>query len=120
VAAFSPELDIAQVLEVEPGRHLTFEYIGPTDYFGEVPRGIRVRGSLCTSVDAAFLYQTSAGVTELALVEWKYTEAYEPRRPDPKDATRIARYRAAYANPRGHSIVACCPSSRCSTSRSIN
>lgn len=31
VAAFSPELDIAEVLEVEPGRYLTFEYIGPTD-----------------------------------------------------------------------------------------
>jgi hypothetical protein len=101
VAAFSPELDIAEVLEVEPGRYLTFEYIGPTDYFGEVPRGVRVRGSLCTSVDAAFLYRTSAGVTELALVEWKYTEAYEPRKPDPKDSTRIGRYGAAHADPGG-------------------
>jgi hypothetical protein len=100
-AAFSPELDITEVLEVEPGRYLTFEYIGPTDYFGEVPRGGRVRGSLCTSVDAAFRYRTSAGVTELALVEWKYTEAYELRNPDPKDATRIGRYGAAYADPEG-------------------
>ena len=36
----------------------------------------RRRGTNCTSVDAAFLYKTSAGTTELALIEWKFTESY--------------------------------------------
>ncbi len=92
--AFGARLDIADVLEVEPGRHLTFEYIGPEDWFGECPSGVRVRGARCTSVDAAFLYRTSVGRTELALVEWKYTEDYRRRRsPDSeKDAVRHARY----------------------------
>ncbi len=35
--AFGQLLEIDQVLEIEPGRNLTFEYIGPTDYFKEVP-----------------------------------------------------------------------------------
>ena len=29
---------IEEVLEIEPGRYLTFEYIGPTDFFDEAPR----------------------------------------------------------------------------------
>ena len=94
--AFGSVLDIGEMLEIEPGRFLTFEYIGPADYFGEVPGGERTRGAQCTSVDAAFLYRTPSGVTEMALVEWKYTEQYLRRRKaDPaKDGTRIRRYEA--------------------------
>ncbi len=33
VRAFGHLVDIAEVPEIEPGRHITFEYIGPTDYF---------------------------------------------------------------------------------------
>ena len=33
--AFGGAVDIAEVLPIEEGRFLTFEYIGPTDYFGE-------------------------------------------------------------------------------------
>jgi len=33
------------VLEIEPGRYLTFEYIGPEDFFGEATNGVRVRGA---------------------------------------------------------------------------
>lgn len=93
-AAFGGVLDIAEVGEVEPGRFLTFEFIGPTDYFGEGRGGPRVRGAHCTSVDAAFCYRTAHGVEELALVEWKYTEEYDRgRRVEPgKDAVRLARY----------------------------
>ena len=95
VAAFGPVLDIAEVLQIEDGRWLTFEYIGPTDYFGEAPNGVRTRGSQCTSVDAAFTYRTSTGVEELALVEWKYTESYRERTPTPtKDEVRRQRYEA--------------------------
>ena len=96
--AFGAPLGIAEVLEIEPGRALTFEYIGPTDVFGESPTGARVRGTHCTSVDAAFLHHRHDGLCELVLVEWKYTEHYELRRPDPrKDEVRWRRYGAAWS-----------------------
>jgi hypothetical protein len=101
--AFDGVLDIAELLEIEPGRFLTFEYIGPTDYFGESPTGKRIRGAHCTSVDAAILYRTSAGEVELALIEWKYAEEYRRlRTPDPvKDAVRWDRYGAAWLSVEG-------------------
>lgn len=100
VCAFGNLLDIDEVLQVEPGRFLTFEYIGPTDFFGEAPDGARRRGTHCTSVDAAFLHRTRTGLRELVLVEWKYTESYGLRRPDPaKDRVRWRRYGTAWAAP---------------------
>jgi len=76
VAAFSQLPGIGEMMQIEPGRFLTFEYIGPTDFFGEAPNGMRTRGARCTSVDDAFLHRGVDGVTELVLVEWKYTESY--------------------------------------------
>ena len=100
--AFGGVVDVAEVLEVEPGRFLTFEYIGPTDFFGEAPHGERVRGAHCTSVDAAFLVRCTDGSTELVLVEWKHTESYSLRRPDPaRDETRWKRYGEALTDPHG-------------------
>jgi hypothetical protein len=100
VRAFGDLLDIDEVLEIEPGRFLTFEYIGPTDFFGEAPDGRRRRGTHCTSVDAAFLHRAGDGLRELVLVEWKYTESYGLRRPDPaKDEVRWQRYGRAWAAP---------------------
>lgn len=99
VMAFGDLLGIGEVLQIEPGRYLTFEYIGPTDFFGEAPTGSRIRGAHCTSVDAAFLHRTLDGLVELVLVEWKYTESYPTRRPDPKkDAVRFKRYGEAFAD----------------------
>lgn len=101
--AFGAVVDIAEVLPIEDGRFLTFEYIGPTDYFSEgIRHGKDVgrrRGTHCTSADAAFLYKTSTDTTELALVEWKFTESYLTavnRNPD-SDAVRIGRYAADLA-----------------------
>lgn len=100
--AFGELLGIDEVLEVEPGRFLTFEYIGPEDWFGESPGVPRTRGAHCTSVDAAFLHRAHDGETELVLIEWKYTESYRVRAPDPaKDAVRRARYVAAVEDPAG-------------------
>lgn len=96
--AFGHQVDITELLPIEPGRFLTFEYIGPDDFFGEGNGQPRTRGARCTSVDAAFRYRTSAGVVELALVEWKYTECY-PSKLTPKagyNKTRDKRYRAAF------------------------
>ncbi|MGY1621066.1 PGN_0703 family putative restriction endonuclease [Geodermatophilus sp. SYSU D00965] len=103
VRAFGTVLDIAEVLEIEPGRRLTFEYIGDEDVLGESPGRPRRRGTMATSCDAAFLYKTSTGRSELALVEWKYTEDYrEPRTPHPRsDATRRRRYAHLVAAPDG-------------------
>ncbi len=110
VHAFGDVVDIAEVLEIEPGRFLTFEYIGPTDYFGEGNGSPRVRGTRCTSVDAAFRYRTSSGSIELALVEWKYTEQYRAtREPNPGyDKTRASRYRPDLVDPDGplmHDVI---------------
>ena len=102
VRTFGDLLAIGEVLQIEPGRYLTFEYIGPTDFFGEVPGGDRIRGAHCTSVDAAFLHRGLDDVIELVLIEWKYTESYPARRPDPaKDAVRFHRYGAAFSDPDG-------------------
>jgi len=103
IRAFGHLIDIAEVLEIEPGRLLTFEYIGPDDYFGEGMGKPRVRGTMCTSVDAAFLYRSVTGDIELALVEWKYTESYlDVRKPNPAyDVTRAGRYTADFEDPHG-------------------
>ena len=102
VRAFGELLGTVEVLEIEPGRYLTFEYIGPEDFFGEVPGGDRIRGAHCTSVDAAFLHRTEEGIVELVLIEWKYTESYRVRRPEPgRDKIRLGRYSAAVADPDG-------------------
>jgi hypothetical protein len=92
--AFGGSLDVAEVLEIEPGRMLTFEYISPTDHLSEAVGDKRTRGANCTSVDAAFVYRTSSGDTELALVEWKFTESYSSRHNPKKTRTRAARYQA--------------------------
>lgn len=96
--AFGAAVDIEEVLEIEPDRFLTFEYIGPRDLLGEPANGSRTRGANCTSVDAAFRYRAPGGRVELALVEWKYTESYQrTRKADPaKDAVRAARYQHLY------------------------
>lgn len=100
--AFGELLGVDELLEIEPGRFLTFEYIGPKDYFGEAPSGHRVRGAHSTSLDAAFLHRALDGAVELVLVEWKYTESYRRRKPDAnKDAVRLRRYGEAVADPSG-------------------
>lgn len=94
--AFGASLGVCEVMQIEPGRFLTFEYIGDVDFFGEAINGHRVRGAHCTSVDAAVLYRAESGAVELALIEWKYTESYRPRAPTPaKDLVRRKRYGSA-------------------------
>lgn len=95
-------LGVGDVLEIEPGRYLTFEYIGPRDYFDEGRGGVRVRGARTTSVDAAFKHVAADGAVELVLVEWKYTEQYPRRKPDAAMyAERHRRYADAVADPDG-------------------
>jgi hypothetical protein len=100
IRAFGPTLGTAEVQEIEPGRWLTFEYIGSEDHLIEAVGGQRIRGAHCTSVDAAFVHTTHAGIVELVLVEWKYTESYGPRTIDhAKDSVRRDRYGKLLADP---------------------
>jgi hypothetical protein len=100
--AFGDVVEIDEVLEIEPGRFLTFEYIGAEDLLHEAVDGMRTRGSRCTSVDAAFRHRASDGAVEVVLVEWKYTESYAPRSPEPaKDAVRLRRYETLLSDPDG-------------------
>jgi hypothetical protein len=100
--AFSSVIDIGAVEQIEPGRFLTFEYIGPTDYFGEAVGRRRVRGARCTSVDAAFQHRLPDGTLELVLVEWKYTESYRLRAADPRgDSVRRRKYARFIDDPTG-------------------
>lgn len=110
VCAFSSALGTAEVLEIEAGRWLTFEYIGPEDYLHEAVGGKRTRGAHCTSVDAAFLHRTDEGGRELILIEWKYTEHYAQRTVDAaKDAVRRERYAHLIADPRGPIVAEVLP-----------
>ena len=98
--AFGSVLPIAEVLEVEPGRFLTFEYIGEHDYLHERVGMTRDRGSMTTSVDAAIKYRSNAGAIELALIEWKYTEDYRGHSlTPPRGAPREDRYRFLWDDP---------------------
>ena len=78
-AAFQGILPIAAVLPVTPGArdYVEFEYIGDDDYLREAADPLtRTRGQYVTSVDAAIRYTRHDGATEIALIEWKYTEDY--------------------------------------------
>ena len=92
--AFDGVLPIADVVEVEPQRWLTFEYIGDTDYLHERTGLPRTRGSMTTSADAAIAYRSTTGAKELALIEWKFTEDYTNHKlAAPRGAPRQDRYR---------------------------
>jgi hypothetical protein len=68
------EPTICDVLPIDAG-YVAFEYIGSRQYLKEPAF---TRGSHCTSVDAAMLGVTTARQRILFLIEWKYTESYNP------------------------------------------
>jgi hypothetical protein len=61
---------------IEDGSPVTFEWIGAEDYLGESRRRSRHRGRFCTSADALIVAQRPDGRTAI-LVEWKFTEMYD-------------------------------------------
>jgi hypothetical protein len=66
------------VLPIEAGRYVAYEWIGAKNYLHEVtpPNGVRQRGALYTSADAAVLFRRCHGQRQAVLIEWKYTESY--------------------------------------------
>jgi len=70
---------IHQMVAMEaPGQYVSYEWIGLKNYLGErLPRHAkRTRGALFTSADAAVMFERDDGLRQIALIEWKYTEAY--------------------------------------------
>ncbi len=69
--------DLENVLPIESGQHVSFEWIGKENYLGEVSRGAqRRRGANCTSADAIVMFERKDRKRQVVLIEWKYTEAY--------------------------------------------
>lgn len=91
--AFGGVLELGEIVPIEPGRLMTFEYVGPAGFTG-IEEGRLSRGANCTSVDAAFEHQRSDGGRDLVLVEWKYTEKYTRRAESARsgDVVRARRY----------------------------
>jgi len=70
--------DLARMLPVEDDLYVSFEWIGPYNYLGELPKlgSDRHRGAGNTSIDAAVLYETTDGRRVMLLIETKYSESY--------------------------------------------
>jgi len=99
---FRPFLpDLAEVLPFEADEplpdgtrpFLVFEWIGTQNYLGEV--GNRRRGANATSADFAFRFRRYDGRIQLVLGEWKYTEFYSSKEPNP-NPTQLRVYRQAF------------------------
>lgn len=95
---FYPTLE--EVLPIEEGRYVAFEWIGEQNYLNErIKRGsIRTRGIYFTSADAAVLFTHTDGRRQIALIEWKYTESYtdNPMQRSSKNTDRVAIYRPLF------------------------
>lgn len=77
-ALLGHQFEIGEMLPIEDGQYVAFEWIGAQNYLGErVPRnGQRTRGANFTSADAAVLFRRPDGTKQMVLIEWKYTESY--------------------------------------------
>ena len=73
--------NIQSMLSMEGGgQFVSFEWIGLDNYLGEKvpPNSSRTRGANCTSADAAVMFRLADGTRQIVLIEWKYTESYNP------------------------------------------
>jgi len=69
---------IKQMLPVEDGYFVSFEWIGKENYLDEGirNRNNRTRGANYTSTDAIVRFKSNDGKIQVVLIEWKYTESY--------------------------------------------
>lgn len=72
--------DLVEMIPIEDGRFVAFEWIGEENYLEEILSGKRKRsrGALFTSADAAVMFANADGGKHFVLIEWKYTESYSP------------------------------------------
>lgn len=70
--------EVQNMLPIESGQYVSFEWIGAQNYLGErISRnGQRTRGANCTSADAIVMFERKDGKHQVVLIEWKYTESY--------------------------------------------
>ena len=67
---------IRDVLPMDPGQLVSFEWIGCQNYLREKTRASRrTRGANFTSTDGAVMFEGEDGLRQIALIEWKYAEA---------------------------------------------
>ena len=92
--------DIHEMLPIEDGQYIAFEWIGQQDYLGEnkIQNGKRTRGANYTSADAAVIFKCKNGQKQIALIEWKYTESYSPTclKCSKRGTDRMKRYERLY------------------------
>ena len=71
---------IDEMLPVEDGAFVSFEWIGDRNYLGEkkAKNATRSRGANFTSADAVVRFRDLKGEVQVVLIEWKYTESYSP------------------------------------------
>jgi hypothetical protein len=71
---------LQEMLSIEDGQYVAFEWIGQQNYLGEkISRnGKRTRGANYTSADTAVMFKHTDGHKQIVLIEWKYTESYSP------------------------------------------
>jgi hypothetical protein len=69
---------LREMLPVEAGQYVAFEWIGDKNYLGEgaISNRRRTRGANCTSADAAVLFSRNDRIRQMVLIEFKYTESY--------------------------------------------
>ena len=72
--------DLQEMLPIEDGQYVAFEWIGNYNYLCEKMsrNGKRTRGANFTSADAAVMFKRKGGQKQIVLIEWKYTESYYP------------------------------------------
>jgi hypothetical protein len=70
--------NLKEMLPIEDGLYVAFEWIGQQNYLKEkISRnGQRTRGANFTSADAAVRFRRTDGREQISLIEWKYTESY--------------------------------------------
>lgn len=70
--------ELLEMLPVEDGLYVAFEWIGEKNNLGEKisKNGKRTRGANFTSADAAVRFRLADGRIQMCLIEWKYTESY--------------------------------------------
>jgi len=77
-ALLGRRFEIAEMLPIEDGQFVSFEWIGAENYLQEkiTRTGKRSRGANFTSADAAVMFRRPDGKKQIVLIEWKYTESY--------------------------------------------
>jgi hypothetical protein len=73
-----PNFPVREMIPIESGQYVSFEWIGQANYLGEKNpgNGDRTRGANFTSADAAVMFLRTDGKKQIVLIEWKYTESY--------------------------------------------